>query len=169
MSSRYEYEKAQREALLSSIFVATLVRVIRFDPAGMTVDVQPVIPRLVAGEYATPTPILQVPVAGTRGGGYLIRPWYNSGDLGVVLYLDGDMDAAMAAGGEAKPNTERKHSNSDAVFLGGIVAGGWKSVDVPQGLCLATEDGSVSLAITAQGINLKGNLTVDGTVSADNI
>lgn len=157
-SDQYKYQEAQQAALAASIHVGALVKVISFDPSSMTVNVKP----LVQSEYTAGSQVLGVPVAGTRGGGFLFRPCFRSGDIGVVLYLDHDMDEVMAKGGEAASNTERGHSENDAVFVGGIVAGGWNSPGLPEGIVLGTEDGAVYLAVTPSGVVIKGTLTVDG-------
>lgn len=161
-SQRHSYEQAQNKALAASIHVGALVRVISFDSANMTVSVRPVVQ---TGD-TTGSQILGVPVAGTRGGGFVFRPYYKPGDLGVVLYLDHDMDEVMATGGDAVSNTERNHSDNDAVFIGGIVAGGWAAPDMPEGIILSTEDGSTFIAVTSSGIQVKGNLNVDGDITA---
>lgn len=168
-SSQYKYQQAQQAALASSIHVAALVKVISFDAANMRVNVKPIAQRNTSGDYAGPSQILDVPVAGTRGGGFIFRPVYKSGDIGIVVYLDHDIDTPLEKGDECAPNTERTHSDSDAVFLGGVVAGGWTSSGLPDGLVLATENGSVSLAVTTSGISIKGTVTVEGDVVADGI
>ena len=164
-SQKYEYQQAQENAISAAIHVAAIVRVISFNPAKMTVNVQPV----TQLNGSTGSQILGVPVAGTRGGGFIFRPVFRTGDIGVVLYLDHDMDEAMARGGDAVPNTERRHSDNDAVFLGGVISGGWSSSGLPEGIVLATEDGGIHLAVTSSGIKVKGTITVDGDVIADGI
>ena len=62
--------------------------------------------------------ILSVPVALVRGGGFVLRPCYKAGDAGVLLYIDHDIDRIAASGEESEPNTERNHSDEDAVSSG---------------------------------------------------
>jgi len=169
-SQKLKYEQAQAASIAAGIHVGALVKVVAFYPDSMTVDVQPIAQRLTGGEYATPSQVIGVPVAGTRGGGFIFRPWYKNGDIGAVLYLDHDIDTPLEKGADCKPNTERCHSDSDAVFIGGIVAGGWVSQGLPEGLVMATEDGSVYLAVTPGGIQIQGDVTVTGgDVVADGI
>ena len=162
---QYTYQQAQAAALAASIHVGAMVRVISFNQTNMTVNIRPIVQ---TGD-TTGSQVLSVPVVGTRGGGFIFRPVYKPGDIGVVLYLDHDMDEAMARGGDAVSNTERRHSDNDAVFLGGLITGGWSAPTLPEGIVLATEDGSVSLAVTSGGVEIRGNVNISGTIAADNI
>lgn len=78
----------------------------------MTVDVQPLSKHLQNGKYESQPPILSIPVACTRSGGFIIRPWIKAGDVGVVLYLDHDMDSTVSGAKEAQPLTERNHATN---------------------------------------------------------
>ena len=101
--NEYEYQQIHDKRLAESICVAATVKVVAFDPAKMTVDVQPLSKHLQNGKYESQPPILGVPVACTRCGGFITRPWIKAGDTGVVVYLDHDMDSTVTGGKEAKP------------------------------------------------------------------
>lgn len=102
--------RAVRERSASKdVMVAEVVKVISFDPQKLTVSVKPLNKKLNQGVYKTSPQILSVPVAMTYGGGFLVRPWYKMGDIGVVLYCNGDIDKAVSDGAEVEPNTERSH------------------------------------------------------------
>lgn len=161
---QYALEKARRDNMLGNIHVGALVRVSSFDPASMTVDVTPLSKWLDNGVYQSPPPILGVPVAPTRCGGFILRPWYEPGDVGAVLYMDHDLDSALAGGGECEPNTERTHAPDDAVFVGGVVAGGKQMGAIPDGLAIAREDGGLYIVITKEGIKILGNATWEGDI-----
>lgn len=94
----YEYQQIHDKRLAESICVAATVKVVAFDPAKMTVDVQPLSKHLQNGKYESQPPILGVPVACTRCGGFITRPWIKAGDTGVVVYLDHDMDSTVTGG-----------------------------------------------------------------------
>lgn len=163
----YDYEKARDQRLAESICVAAVVRVLKFDSAKMTVNVQPLSKRLQNGKYESQPPILGVPVAVTRSGGFILRPWIKEGDVGVVVYLDHDLDSTVAAGKEAEPHTTRNHDASDAIFVGGIVSGSYSADKLPKDcLVLASEDGSTYIAVGKGGIEIHGSVTVSGTVTA---
>ena len=160
------YEDAKKQADAAGICVADIVKVLAFDEAALTVDVQPITRYPDEDTFQTKPPILAVPVATIYGGGFVIRPIYAAGDIGMVVYLDRDSDAVIAGGAEADPNTERLHSGDDAVFVGGIRAGGNSVSGHPSGsLSLGTADGSVYLSISPSGIDIKGSVTITGDLT----
>lgn len=163
----YNYQQIHDRKLAESICVAAVVQVISFDSAKMTVDVQPLSKYLENGVYESQPPILGVPVTSTRSGGFVFRPWFESGDIGVVLYLDHDIDSTVVGGKEAVPITERNHSPSDAVFVGAIVSGRYTVNNVPdESISLSTEDGSIYIAVKKDGIKIRGNVMVEGNIIA---
>lgn len=166
-SKKYQYEEAQKAGLLADIRVGDLVKVIKFDPKAMTLDVKPITQRLTGGEYAGPSQVLKVPITGIRSGGFLYRPWFREGDVGAAQYMDNDIDKPLETGDECKPNTERHHSDSDMMFHGGVVAGGWECPDLPEGLALATEDGAIFLVITKDKILIQGDVIMDGNLTVN--
>ena len=117
----YDLRDQERREQAANVRVGALCRVEKFDPAAMRVDVQPLSKALDAGGDRTQPQILSVPVALVRGGGFVLRPCYKSGDVGVLLYIDHDIDRIAASGEESEPNTERNHSDEDAVFIGAFV------------------------------------------------
>ena len=121
--SRESYHVKEREerALAERVRVGGLCRVISFDHKKMTVDVQPLSKVLDGGVYRTPPQVLGVPVAIIRGNKYVLRPWYQEGDMGVLHYVDHDIDFVKQSGEECQPNTERNHSDEDAIFIGAFV------------------------------------------------
>ena len=166
MINEYEYQKVHDKKLAESICVAATVQVIKFDPVKMTVNVQPLAKRLQNGKYESQPPILGVPVANTRCGGYIVRPWLKAGDTGVVVYLDHDIDSTVSGGKEAAPATERNHSTGDAVFVGAIVSGSFSVRGLPdESLALAKEDGSIYIAITKDKISIKGDVEIEGKLT----
>ena len=136
----YNYQQIHDRRLAESICVAAVVSVTAFDPAKMTVDVQPLSKHLQNGKYES---------------------------VGVVLYLDHDMDSTVSGGKEAQPLTERNHATTDAVFIGGIVAGSYTVQGLPsEALVLAADDGSVYVAVTKGGVQIKGDVHVEGQITA---
>lgn len=166
MKEQYQVENQERRSLAQSICVGSLCRVEKFDPDKMTVDVQPLSKSLDGGAYRTPPQILGVPVSMIRGAGFAIRPWYAAGDLGVVLYVDHDIDRILEAGSECEPNTERNHAFEDAVFIGAFIPAG-KPVNVgpKEALVMAHEDSGSYIAMTKNGIEIKGNVSVVGDIT----
>ena len=134
----------------------------------MTVIVQPLSKHLENGSYEMPPPVLRVPVVATHIGGFVFRPWIKEGDVGVVVYLDHDMDSTVTGGREARPLTERNHSTSDAVFIGGIVSGDYTVKNLPdEAHVIANEDGTIYVAVTKNKVMIKnGSTTAEFTASS---
>ena len=54
-----------------------------------------------------------------------------------------------------------------AVFVGGIVAGSYTAQGLPsEALVLAADDGSVYVAVTKGGVQIKGDVHVEGKITA---
>ena len=162
------YQDAQDKTNRQSVNVAAIVRVTAFDPVKMTVDVQPLSKHLEGGVFQSQPQILGVPISSTKSGGFLIRPWVNPDDIGLVVYIDHDIDRAISEGKESEPNTERNHSTSDAVFIGGIVPGHAPAPgNLPSdAVVISTEDGNAYIAIKPGQIELVGNVSVSGGINA---
>ncbi len=164
----YDYQQIHDQKLAEQIHVAAIVQVISFDSGKMTVNVQPLSKHLQNGKYESQPPILGIPVAHTYCGGFIFRPWFKKGDIGVVLYMDHDMDNIVISSKEAIPSTVRNHSITDAVFVGAIVSGNCVVPELPdESLALTTENGQAYIAITKEKILVKGNIEVEGSVKAD--
>lgn len=168
--NEYNYQQIHDRKLAESICVAAVVQVMSFDSAKMTVDVQPLSKHLENGSYESQPPILSVPIACTRSGGFIFRPWFKKGDTGVVVYLDHDCDSTVSGGKEAEPITERNHSSSDAIFVGAVVSGSYTVKGIPdESIVLATEDGSGFVTVAKDGtVNIEApeiNLTAKGDVN----
>lgn len=130
-----------------------------------TIEVQPLSKALDAGVYRTQPQILSVPVALVRGGGFVLRPCYKSGDVGVLLYIDHDIDRIAASGEESEPNTERNHSDEDAVFIGAFVPASNPLSGLPDNcLVMATEGGGIYVAVKQDKVEIKGDVEVQGKV-----
>lgn len=156
----YNYEQTHDRKLANSICVAAIAQVIAFDPKKMTVNVQPMSKSLQNGKYESQPPILKVPIVCMRCGGFIFRPWIKVGDTGLVVYLDHDMDSTVTSGKEAKPLTERNHATSDAVFVGGIVSGGYSVKGLPdESHVMAKDDGSIFVAVTPDKVVIKNQST----------
>lgn len=168
MGKAYSYQQIHDRKLMESICVAATVQVLKFDPAKMTVNVQPMSKHLENGKFESQPPILGVPVALTHCGGFIFRPWIKPGDTGTVVYLDHDMDSTVTKGGEAEPLTERNHSASDAIFIGAIVSGTYTVQGLPdESIAIGTDDGKIYVAVTKDKVIVKNqDTTAEFTASS---
>lgn len=156
----YNVENRENKALAEGVRVCALCKVEKFDAATMTVDVQPLSKALDGGVYRTQPPVLGVPVAMIRGGGFFLRPWYKAGDVGVLIYADHDIDRIAEAGQECQPNTERNHGDEDAIFLGAFIPKSNPVTGVPdESLVMATEGGGLQVCMEKDTITVKNNGT----------
>lgn len=156
----YNVENQENRELVESVRVSALCKVTKFDGATMTVDVQPLSKALDGGVYRTPPPVLGVPVAMIRGGGFFLRPWYKSGDVGVLVYSDHDIDRIAEAGQECQPNTERNHGEEDAIFVGAFIPKTNPVTGVPdEAIVMATEEGTIQFCIEKDKATIKNQDT----------
>lgn len=161
----YNVDNQEQKALLENVRVSAMCKVTKFDAATMTVDVQPLSKALDGGVYRTPPPVLGVPVAMIRGGGFFLRPWYKSGDVGVIVYADHDIDRIAEAGQECQPNTERNHGEEDGIFVGAFIPKSNPISGVPDDtLVMSTEGGSVYIALHHDHIEIKGDIKMVGNI-----
>jgi hypothetical protein len=115
---REQLERAKQRALLESVSVAKLVKVVAADELGY-VDVQPLAKTMIDGVYVTPPLLLNVPVLARRdSNGHLDFPKYSVGDVGLIIICDGDIDTQLAAKNIVQPETDRLHSQDDSIFVG---------------------------------------------------
>lgn len=164
-SQRYRYEQREQAESARAIKVADIVKVTAYDDAQQTVDVQPISMAIQNGTYQTQPPILSVPVLCDLGNfGKKVK--YEPGDIGLVLYCDADIDQSIKTGEENQPNTERNHSATDAVFIGGIRAGN-KQNGLPEGYAIGTADGSVYVLVAQDGVVIQGNTVIHGNLTVN--
>jgi hypothetical protein len=155
------YQDAQDKTNREAVNVSAVVKVISFDPGKMSVTVQPLSKYLEGGEYKSQPQILGVPVSYTKSGGFIIRPWIKPGDIGLLVYVDHDIDNAVATASEGKPNTERNHSTTDAVFVGAVVPGNKPMSGIPdEAVVISTDDASTYIAITNGSIIIKAGANI---------
>ena len=187
-SKRYQYEQAQQRERSERMKVGQLVKVLSFDEAKGTVDVQPLNKKNTDGTYHVQPPILGVPISGARGGGISMSQQYKAGDTGYIAYVDGDIDSTLAAGQETQPNTERVHSATDAVFIGGVPMGSGPASALPSGaygfgtaeVYVIIHEGKIKLRcgaiyvivqpdkVLVQGdIEIDGNAMISGNLDVD--
>jgi len=181
-NQKYKINRAREKQQARDVNVAAVVQVTAFDKDKMTVDVQPLSKRLVQGKYQSCPPVQAVPIAVTRCADWVVRPWFKKGDVGLLIYIDHDIDKVVDDGKESDPNTERNHSDSDAIFVGGIVLGQKDIKDLAENDCpdealaLGTVDGKQWIAITNEGKiksqvddvwEHKGDVYIDGDVEID--
>lgn len=112
--------QAQEKRTADRIRVADVVIVQSYDDIKKRVTVKPLVNRVLGNQMVSSPPLLSIPVMMQNKAALLN---IESGDIGVVLYLDLDSDNAIQSGAEGPPNSSRTHAAGDAVFLGIIQKG----------------------------------------------
>lgn len=169
-NAQQAYQQGQQQAAAAGICVADVVKVVSFDADNMKVNVQPLTRYPDEDTFQDKPQVLGVPVAMVYGGGFVIRPVYKEGDVGVVVYLDRDSDSTISGGEAADPNTERLHSGDDAIFVGGILTGKGKIKGHRDGaLDLGTDDGAVYVSIGKDDVKIKVGSSMSITASKSDI
>lgn len=116
---------ALRESVFRDLHVAFVARVVSYDSATQTAEVQPLVSEFFEEEDGTITqvdakPISGVPVAFFGAGGFRMTWPIQDGDTGLCLVLDRSADAWLAQGGKQRPADLRRHNVTDSVFFPGL-------------------------------------------------
>lgn len=174
----YALEQARKLNLQKSICVAELVQIIAFYPDDMTVDVKPMVMAEQGENFLERPPILKVPVMLLGSKEIVIRPWYQPGDIGVIVYLDRDSDNVLLSGMESEPQTTGYHTGEHAVFLGTILVGD-AALEMPEnhdhtlGLGTPTQYISISpekITISIdKKMEIKGRVEIEGELTVNGI
>ncbi|MDQ0169188.1 Gp138 family membrane-puncturing spike protein [Paenibacillus tundrae] len=105
------------EQAMSNIHCGTPCKVVKFDEAACTADVQP----LLRTSTDDPAMILNVQALGHRykvdGVEKEYKPSLRPGDVVMVQFADNEIRNALT-GSVAKPDTSRSHDRNDAVIVG---------------------------------------------------
>lgn len=168
--SDYRYQDTHDRNLVASIHVGAIVKVIGFNAKKMTVDVQPISKSTASGEPETLPPILGVPISATKSGGFIVKAQVSIGDIGVVIFMDHDIDNIIATGKETTPLTLRRHAIDDAIYIGGIVSGNYEVNNLPEeSLAISSEDGSIFIAVEKNKILIKNGSATSAEFTPDEI
>lgn len=126
---------AWMETRLAGLHTVTVGRVVRFNVADPSADVQPLLKRTYVREggereVVTLPVISRAPVVYPRGGGWSQTWPLAPGDLVLLLVAERSLDrwSASADGAEVSPADPRRHDLSDAVVLAGIAP--WRRAPV---------------------------------------
>ena len=141
-------------------------RVISYDRASNRAKVQPLIVVITtSNEQVQRAEIASVPVLQLGGGGFVLSFPIKAGDIGWIKANDRDISLFKQFLDTAPPNTQRKHSFSDAVFipdtmLRGVTIEGEDADNV----VLQSIDGTQRIAIASDHIKITAtNIVLNAT------
>lgn len=144
-------------------------RVIAFDRQTNRVQVQPMIHVVTTGgENVARAQIIDIPVMQFGGGGFVLLFPLKTGDFGWIKANDRDISLFLQSWQESPPNTFRKHSFSDAVFIPDVMTGWTLNPDDNDRAVLQSLDGNTRISMGASDIVFTvGEASV--TLSADKL
>lgn len=150
-----------------------------------TLDVKPLLRSLNPNDEAVePAVIYNIPYLRLQAGGNAFKIMPQVGDMGLIGYCQRDISGVLAQKGLANPQSHRKFSNSDAVYICSVAHLAKEPVryleindsqmtingDVP--LNITATQATVNAPTTINGntiingnVSINGNTSVDGTFS----
>lgn len=159
--------------------------VVAYDRATNRATVRPMIKVLKTGGTLLPrAEIASVPVLNLGGGDFVLTFPINPGDLGWIKANDRDISLFLQNLQSTGPNTLRKHSFSDAVFIPDQFRKWTLNAEDDAAVTLQSLDGTQRVAIHADKVKLTsstdiiletptahviGNLDVTGDIDATNV
>lgn len=110
-----------QQFLMSKAFI-TIALVTSVNDSGEVVSVKPMVEGFTGGGDRIPSGVISgVPVWRLqRGASSVIMPPV-AGDIGLIAICDRDITAVKATQESALPGSNRTHSYSDAIYLGGVL------------------------------------------------
>lgn len=154
-----------REDIFLNLNVCLPATVISYDDSKNTVNVLPAIQCVLEDDSFTNLPqINNVPVLELGGNDLSIKIPLKANDTGIIIFCDRDITLFKQEKKNTQPNTLRKHDLSDGIFIP-MRFGNAGSNNV----VIQSADGNTKFEITSNGINVKGNITVDGEIVATDV
>lgn len=131
-------------------------QVIKYDRATNRVAVQPLVVMVTtAGTQIKRGQLASIPVFQPGGGGFVISTPLQTGDLGWIKANDRDITFFLKNYQESAPNTARKHTFSDAVFIpDSFMRNVVISDDDASNLVIQKADGTVKISLGIDTITI---------------
>jgi hypothetical protein len=130
-------------------------RVLSFNRATNRATVQPLIAVLTTDDQVVPrAQIASVPVLQIGAGGFVLNFPLNPGDLGWIKANDRDISLYLQTLKSSAPNTLRKHSFQDAIFIPDPMRGYTIAGEDAGNVVLQNLDGSVKISLGSDKITL---------------
>lgn len=140
--------------------------VISYNSTENTVKVQPAIQAVLKNNKFLNLPqIFDVPVLELGGKGLSIKIPLEANDTGILIFCDRDITLFKQEKKNTQPNTLRKHDFADAIFIPMKFGNTGNS----ENISIESANGNTKFEIGAEGINIKGNITVDGEITATDV
>lgn len=142
-------------------------RVIAFNRETNRAQIQPMIHVVTTnGENVPRAQIIDIPVVQVGGGGFVLLLPLKTGDFGWIKASDRDISLFLQSWQESPPNTFRKHSFSDAVFIPDVMRGWTLAGEDADRAVLQSLDGNTRISIGADDIIMTAG-AASLTIAAD--
>ena len=130
--------------------------VIRYDRGSNRATVQPSVKIVTTeGKTVSRATIASVPVYQIGGGGYMVSFPIQSGDKGWIFAGDRDISLFMQGEEESTPNTNRKKSFSDGLFLPDAIFGHTVSGENAGNMTIQNKAGDLFISLSGDTIKIK--------------
>lgn len=142
--------------------------VLKYNSDKNTVDVQPAIQQVMKDNTFLDLPkVFEVPVITLGGNGLSIRIPLKQGDTGIIICADRDISLFVQELANTQPQTLRKHDLADCFFIPST----FNKVGTSNANAIDIQDseGNTKFQITSSGISIKGDVTVDGEITATDV
>lgn len=143
-------------------------QVIAYNAAQNVAQVQPIIEVVSTSNQVMPrAQIASVPVLQLSGGGFALRFPVSPGDLGWVKANDRDISLFKQTYSQSPPNTQRKHSFEDAIF---IPQAAWNLITLASedtgNMVLQNYAGTVKISLSGDTVTVNApNVVITGTTA----
>lgn len=169
--------------LLNSNYFIRLATVtaVRGAAPNLVVDVLPLVAEVRSSDRTIiqGSQIYNIPVWRLQRGSSAIIMNPVAGDIGLIAVCDVDISVARAARKESVPGSNRKHSQSDAIYLGGLLNGqptqfiefadGELNITSPNPVNITCSKANITapdgVEMTTPLLHVSGNITADGNIT----
>lgn len=139
-----------------------------------SLDVKPLLNALTSdNEAVEPTIIYNVPYLRIQAGANAIKIKPQVGDMGLIGYCQRDMSGVINSKGQANPQSNRKFSNSDAVYIcsvANLASEPVRYLEINDSSMTITGDVPLNITATQATVNapttINGDMTVNGKIAA---
>lgn len=142
--------------------------VIAYDRTTNRARVQPLISIVTTdGQTIRRAQVASIPVLQLGGGGFVLSFPIQNGDLGWIKANDRDISLFMQALTEAEPNTQRKHSFEDSIFIpDSMMRGVTIDPDDSDSVVLQSLSGGARIAIAGDKVTITApNIILDSPLT----
>lgn len=145
-------------------------KVVAFDRNANRVQVQPLIAIVTTdGSTVSRAQLASLPVMVLGAGNFMLNFNLNPGDIGWILANDRDISGFLQSYSESAPNTYRKNSFADAVFVPDVMHGFTIASEDAANVVLQSTDGTVKISLGTDKIKIMApTIELDGDVIIDN-